>query len=59
MNEYQDDVGGTHARTMAERHIESIREKGGLFVEAGPGDADADDRDRRDKIPRGESLIDK
>src|SRR5918994_6430922 len=34
MNEYQNGVGGTHARTMAERHIESIREQGGLFVEA-------------------------
>lgn len=34
MNEYQDDVGGTQARTVAERHIESIREQGGLFVEA-------------------------
>ena len=34
MNEFQDDLGGTQARTIAERHIEGIREQGGLFVEA-------------------------
>jgi len=34
MNDYQDGVEDTDARTLAERHIEGVRQQGGLFVEA-------------------------
>jgi PAS domain S-box-containing protein len=34
MNEYQNDMPGTAARTSSERHIEGVRQQGGVFVEA-------------------------
>lgn len=34
MNEFQQDLSGTPARTLAERHIEAIRQHGGIFVDA-------------------------
>ncbi|WP_437871869.1 sensor histidine kinase [Methylorubrum extorquens] len=34
MNEFQRDLSGTPARTLAERHIEAIRQHGGIFVDA-------------------------
>jgi PAS domain S-box-containing protein len=34
MNAFQDDVPNTAARTRAERHIEDVRQQGGVFVEA-------------------------
>ncbi|MGW5841032.1 PAS domain-containing protein, partial [Methylorubrum extorquens] len=34
MNEFQPDLSGTPARTLAERHIEAIRQHGGIFVDA-------------------------
>jgi PAS domain S-box-containing protein len=34
MNEFQDGLAGTPARTLAERHIEAIRQHGGIFVDA-------------------------
>jgi PAS domain S-box-containing protein len=34
MNEFQQDITGTPARTLAERHIEAIRQHGGIFVDA-------------------------
>lgn len=34
MNEFQQDPSGTPARTLAERHIEAIRQHGGIFVDA-------------------------
>ncbi|HEX2556394.1 MAG TPA: histidine kinase dimerization/phosphoacceptor domain -containing protein [Microvirga sp.] len=34
MNDFQDNIPDTDARTRAERHIEGIRQQGGMFVEA-------------------------
>jgi PAS domain S-box-containing protein len=34
MNEFQNDVADTAERTLAERHIEGVRQQGGVFVEA-------------------------
>ena len=34
MNDFETDMPGTAARTSAERHIEGVREQGGIFVEA-------------------------
>ncbi|MBB2964464.1 sensor histidine kinase [Methylobacterium sp. R2-1] len=34
MNEFQQDLSETAARTLAERHIEAIRQHGGIFVDA-------------------------
>src|SRR3954449_725775 len=34
MNAFQDNLAGTDARTSSERHIENVREQGGVFVEA-------------------------
>ena len=34
MNNFQDNLAGTDARTSSERHIENVREQGGVFVEA-------------------------
>jgi PAS domain S-box-containing protein len=34
MNEYQDNVAETAARTLSERHMEAVRQQGGMFVEA-------------------------
>src|SRR6476469_1633125 len=34
MNEFQQDLAGTTGRTLAERHVEAIRQHGGVFVEA-------------------------
>src|SRR3954469_10508710 len=34
MNNYQDNLAGTDAQTSSERHIASVREQGGVFVEA-------------------------
>jgi PAS domain S-box-containing protein len=34
MNDFQENIPGTDARTRAERHIERMRQQGGLFVEA-------------------------
>lgn len=34
MNEFQDDLAGTPERSRAERHLERIRQQGGIFVEA-------------------------
>ncbi len=34
MNNFQENVAGTAARTLAERHIEAVRQQGGFFVEA-------------------------
>ena len=34
MNEYQENMADTPARTLSERHIEGVREQGGMFVEA-------------------------
>jgi PAS domain S-box-containing protein len=34
MNEFQQDLAGTTGRTLAERHIEAIRQHGGIFVDA-------------------------
>lgn len=34
MNEFQKDMADTAERTLAERHVESVRQLGGLFVEA-------------------------
>ncbi|MGF9761888.1 hypothetical protein AAII07_42580 [Microvirga sp. 0TCS3.31] len=34
MNEFQENVADTTERTVAERHIEAVRQQGGLFVEA-------------------------
>jgi len=34
MNNYQDNLAGTDARTSSERHIANVREQGGVFVEA-------------------------
>ncbi|GEO19052.1 sensor histidine kinase [Microvirga aerophila] len=34
MNEFQDNKADTLERTVAERHIEAVRQQGGLFVEA-------------------------
>jgi PAS domain S-box-containing protein len=34
MNEYQENMADTAARTLSERHIEGVREQGGMFVEA-------------------------
>src|SRR3954469_13560917 len=34
MNEYQENMADTAARTLSERHIEGVRQQGGMFVEA-------------------------
>src|SRR3954452_2446317 len=34
MNDFQEDIADTAERTSAERHIEAVREEGGMFVEA-------------------------
>lgn len=34
MNDFEEDLEGTAERTIAERHIEAVRQRGGLFVEA-------------------------
>ncbi|MBM6583799.1 PAS domain-containing protein [Microvirga sp. BT689] len=34
MNEFQEDMADTAGRTVTERHIDAIRQQGGLFVEA-------------------------
>src|SRR3954469_10489308 len=34
MSDFQDNLAGTDARTSSERHIENVREHGGVFVEA-------------------------
>src|SRR5215210_5961040 len=34
MNDFQDNLAGTDERTSSERHIENVREQGGVFVEA-------------------------
>ena len=34
VNDFQENMPDTVARTMAERHIEAVRQEGGLFVEA-------------------------
>jgi len=34
VNEYQENMADTPARTASERHIEGVREQGGMFVEA-------------------------
>ncbi len=34
MNDFQEDLPGTAARTLSERHMESVRQQGGMFVEA-------------------------
>lgn len=34
MNDFQENISETAERTLAERHIEAVREQGGMFVEA-------------------------
>ncbi len=34
MNEFEENKVDTPERTVAERHIEAVRQQGGLFVEA-------------------------
>jgi hypothetical protein len=34
MNEFQENKADTPERTMSERHIEAVRQQGGMFVEA-------------------------
>src|SRR4051795_9334202 len=34
MNEYQENVADTAERTLSERHMEAVRQQGGMFVEA-------------------------
>src|ERR671917_1643783 len=34
MNEFQENLADTAERTLAERHLEAVRQQGGLFVEA-------------------------
>src|SRR5829696_5475477 len=34
MHEYRDDLADTAERTRSERHLEAVREQGGMFVEA-------------------------
>src|SRR3954447_23966411 len=34
MNEFQENVADTAERTLSERHMEAVRQKGGMFVEA-------------------------
>lgn len=34
MNDFKENMAGTPERTLAERHIESVRQQGGFFVEA-------------------------
>jgi PAS domain S-box-containing protein len=34
VNDYQENMADTPARTLSERHIEGVREQGGMFVEA-------------------------
>jgi PAS domain S-box-containing protein len=34
MNKFQENVADTNERTVAERHIEAVRQQGGVFVEA-------------------------
>ncbi len=34
MNEFQDALADTDARTLSERHMEGVRQQGGMFVEA-------------------------
>src|SRR3954469_518520 len=34
MNKFQENIADTAERTLAERHIEAVRQQGGMFVEA-------------------------
>ena len=34
MNEFQENLADTAARTLSERHMEAVRQQGGMFVEA-------------------------
>src|SRR5918994_6360829 len=34
MNEFQENLADTAERTLAERHIEGVRQQGGMFVQA-------------------------
>ena len=34
MNEFQENLAGTPERTSAERHMEAVRQQGGMFVQA-------------------------
>ena len=34
MNEFQKNLADTAERTLAERHMEDVRQQGGMFVEA-------------------------
>ena len=34
MNEFQENLADTAERTLAERHMEAVRQQGGMFVEA-------------------------
>jgi PAS domain-containing protein len=34
MNEFQENIPGTTERTRSERHIDDVRQQGGVFVEA-------------------------
>ena len=34
MNDFQEDMADTAERTLAERHMEAVRQQGGMFVEA-------------------------
>jgi PAS domain S-box-containing protein len=34
MNEFQENVADTAGRTLSERHVEAVRDQGGIFVEA-------------------------
>jgi PAS domain S-box-containing protein len=34
MNEFQENLADTPARTLSERHLEAVRQQGGMFVEA-------------------------
>ena len=34
MNEFQENKADTAERTVSERHIEAVRQQGGMFVEA-------------------------
>jgi PAS domain-containing protein len=34
MNKFQENIAHTAERTLSERHIEAVRQQGGMFVEA-------------------------
>jgi hypothetical protein len=34
MNEFQENLADTAERTLSERHMEAVRQQGGMFVEA-------------------------